>query len=390
MKRLKNVLKYLVMAILAFLILFTGYVVVNGDTYVFFLLKNTVFQGRLGPTIDDYVIFENRTVEIGEPVEWELSDDYNKTIFTEDELQYNESFGSAAYLVIKDGALLFEQYWGEYSDTSHTNSWSMAKSVISHLVGCALQDGLIESVQDPIGKYLEEYESSSATIENILTMSSGFNYYEDYLNPFSYPARSLYGSDIREVHKRYKQISEPGKSFNYQSANTQMLAFLLMKVTGKNLSEYASEKLWKPIGAEQEALWSLDHKDGVEKAFCCFNSNARDYAKFGYLYLNKAVVNGDTLVPRSYYEKCISPAGYLSDGDHANERYGYQWWTVKMDDENIFYARGIQGQYIFVLPESNLVIVRLGQSRSSLRTKGHPNDVYKYIQMGKRIAFSKK
>ena len=106
-------------------------------------------------------------------------------------------------------------------------------------------------------------------------MSSGFNYYEDYLNPFSYPARSLYGTDIREVHKRYKQVSEPGKRFNYQSANTQMLAFLLMKVTGKNLSEYASEKLWKPIGAEQEALWSLDHKDGVEKAFCCFNSNAR-------------------------------------------------------------------------------------------------------------------
>ncbi len=386
MKKILRIIKLAITTIVVVSTLFSAFLLMSGNTYVFFLMKNTVLKGRLGPSIDEYEIFENRIVNVGQATEWTYAKNYNIAKLNSGDLKYHEKYGTAAYVVIKDDAVLFQQYWNSYSDSSHTNSWSMAKSIVSHLIGCALKDSLIGSVDDSIGKYLKEYEGSTTTIENLLTMSSGFNYDEDYMNPFSYPARSLYGDNIVQIHKRYKQVRAPGESFDYQSANTQLLGFILMQVTGKKLSEYASEKLWRPIGARHPAYWSVDHKNGTEKAFCCFNSNALDFAKFGQLYLHEGIVNGDTLITPEYYQRCISPAIYLSDGDGVNMRYGFQWWTLNLEDEAVFYARGIQGQYIFVIPSKNMVVVRLGKSRPTIRIDGHPEDVYRYIKQAFEIA----
>lgn len=383
---MKKIIKYLLIGILALLLLISGYLVVSGNTYVFFLLKNTVLKGRLSPDIDEYQIFENREVPVGKPKPWVRSVDYNSGKLTAEENDYHNQFGSAAFVVIKNGELFHEQYWNGYSDSSHTNSWSMAKSIVSHLIGCAIKQGLINSVKDPISQYLPEYNYPNVTIENLLTMSSGIAFDEDYLNPFGYPARSLYGKDIKKVHKRYTEFSDAGKTFDYQSANTQLLAFILMKVTKQTLSEYASKNLWQPIGAEHPAYWSLDKKDGIEKAYCCFNTNALDFAKFGFLYLNQGIVDGDTLISTSYYQKCIQPDTTLQDGSGVNQRYSYQWWNINYEAEQILYARGIQGQYIFILPKSNLVIVRLGKRRSATRLNGHPEDVYEYLRQGKRLS----
>jgi CubicO group peptidase (beta-lactamase class C family) len=383
---MKRLFRNLGIGLLAIAVLCGGYVILTGNTYIFFLLKHTILKGRLGPTIDEYNIYHNRIVEKGQPIEWLKAADYNRDTLTSEELAYHKKMETAAFIIVKNGGLLHEQYWRQYNDSSMTNSWSMAKSIISHLVGCALKDGLITSVNDPIGKYLPEFSAADATVEDLLNMSSGYDFDENYLNPFSYPAKSLYGTNLREAHKGYKQVEKPGQRFDYQSANTQILGFLIMEVTGKSLSAYASEKLWKPIGAEHPALWSLDNINGVEKAFCCFNTNARDFAKFGLLYLQHGIVGNDTLISNEYYQKCTKPATHLTDHNAPNKRYGYHWWDVQLNGENIFYARGIDGQYIFVLPVSNLVIVRLGQKRPTARVDGHPEDVLKYLYQGIRIA----
>ncbi|MCB0735690.1 MAG: serine hydrolase [Flavobacteriales bacterium] len=384
---MRTFLKYFVLSLIILIGAASAFFWLSGKTYMFFLLRHTVFEGRLGPSIYEYQIYDNNTVNVGTPKPWHIASTYSESTLNETELAYHQKYHSAAFAVMRDDTLLHETYWGQSSDTSHLNSWSMAKSIISHLIGCALKDGLIKDINDPVGNYLKNREGDQTTIRDLLTMSSGYDYDESYINPFSYSARSLYDKDIRSVHQLYRETKKPGVAFDYQSANTQMLGFILMEVTGKSLSEYASEKLWRPIGAEHRAYWSVDHSGGIERAFCCFNSNARDFGKFGLLYLNQCWLDDSTrLVDSAYYEQAIQPATYLTDADGMNNRYGYQWWTMNYQDENLFYARGIQGQYIIVLPKRRLVIVRQGESRPSIRINGHPEDVYKYIDMGIRIA----
>jgi CubicO group peptidase (beta-lactamase class C family) len=136
--------------------------------------------------------------------------------------------------------------------------------------------------------------------------------------------------------------------------------------------------------AEHDALWCLDRNDGVEKAFCCFNSNARDFARFGQLVLNQGIWNGEQVVPASYLAEALTPATYLYDPETNKnvDFYGYQWWMINIDGYRAWYARGLLGQYIFVIPDLNAVVVRLGHVRNSNRIDGAPEDVYTYIRVG--------
>ena len=381
-----KLLKRIGIGVLVLLLLVPLYIVASGNNYMFFMLQHTVLDGRMGPTIDEYTIYPNRAVEVSEnPMEWPISNQYESNGLNDEENAFHEKYGSAAYLIIKDGELFYEKYWDSYSDTSRTNSWSMAKSICSHLLGCALKDGYIESLDQNIGDYLNGYSSDSVSIRDLLTMSSGYNFYESYNDPFSYTARTLYGKDLREVHELYKRVDSNGEVYNYKSGNTQLLGFIISEATGMTLSEYASLKLWKPIGAKEDAMWSLDHEGGEERAYCCFNSNARDFAKFGYLYLNHGIVNGDTLISEDYYQEAIRLAPIMLESGEPNNRYGFQWWISSLDGENFFYAQGLNGQYLVVMPESNLIIVRLGASRSPVRIKGHPEDMFEYLRMAKNM-----
>ncbi len=387
MQKFLKILKRFVGILLAVCLLAVAYILISGNTYLFFMLKHTVFKGRMGPTIDEYSIYHNRTVEAANtPFEWPLSHRYGQSQLTDVENAFHKKYNSASFVVIKKGQLVFEQYWDRFSDTSRTNSWSMAKSIVGHLVGCALKDGLIQDLDEPIGNYIPKYKEDTVTIRDLLMMSAGYNFYESYSDPFGYTARTLYGNDLEKAHERYKLTDESGTEFNYKSANTQMLGFIVENATGKTLSEYTTEKLWKPIGAKSNALWSLEHEGGRERAYCCFNSTARDFAKFGFLYLNKGIVGTDTLIDLPYFEKATKPSNIRLLSGGANNRYGYQWWCSEYDDEDFFYARGLNGQYIIVLPISKMIIVRLGEHQPKTRVNGHRTDLAEYIRMGKRLA----
>ncbi len=343
--------------------------------------------------IDDYKIFHNRTVKAGTPQPWRLHEKYNSYQLTNDQLKYFNDFRTVAFLVVKDTALLFESYWDGYGKDSYSNSFSMAKSIVSLLMGCALSDGYVKSIDEPVGNYLPEFtegDKAKITIKHLLTMSSGLSWDESYSTLFSLTTQGYYGKNLPKLVLNQTVVKEPGKTFEYRSGDTQLLSLIIEKATGKTLADYASEKIWSKIGAEHDAFWCLDRKDGVEKAFCCFNTNARDFARFGQLVLNGGRWNGEQIVPEEYLNESLTPASYLFDPETNRnvDFYGYQWWMINVDGYKTWYARGLLGQYIFVIPSLNAVVVRLGHVRNNNRIDGTPEDVYQYIRFGISIVKS--
>lgn len=333
--------------------------------------------------IDDYTIFENRLVPSGKAENWDLSGDYNDRSLPGSLQQKLEAYKPVAFLVAQDGRILHEQYWDGYNENSYSNSFSMAKSVVGLLIGIALEDGFIKSLDEPVGNYLPSFaeeKNADLSIRQLLTMSSGLDWNESYGSPFSVTTKAYYGNNIPELINKLKVVEASGKEWKYLSGNTQVLAMLLEKATGRTLSDFASEKLWKPIGASAPALWSLDREGGTEKAYCCFNSNARDFARLGQLVLNGGSWNGEQIVSEKYLQEALEPATYLIDENGKKvDFYGYQWWIVNYKGKKIPYARGILGQYIFILYDKNAVVVRLGHERDNEYLNNHPKDVYLYL-----------
>ncbi|NPA37725.1 MAG: serine hydrolase [Chlorobi bacterium] len=342
------------------------------------------------PGIDDYEIFENRTVKASDsPVPWAKAKNYNKPELSKTLKDTLENYESVAFVVIRNDSLLIEKYWDNYGPDSYSNSFSMAKSIVSLLIGAAIDEGKIGSVDDPVYRYLphlNEGKSRDLTIRDLLTMSSGSNWDESYNSPLSMTTEAYYGNNLPELAKRIHVVDQPGKQFSYKSGDSQLLGLLIRNATGKTLSEYCSEKLWQPIGAVNDALWSLDRKDGYEKAYCCFNSNALDFARFGKLMLNKGRFDDKQIIPERYITKAMSPASYLTDNSGKPvDFYGYQFWIMHDGGKSYPYMRGILGQYIIAVPEKNAIIVRLGHKRSKSYNGHHPWDAYTYLKEGLKL-----
>jgi CubicO group peptidase (beta-lactamase class C family) len=360
------------------------FIVFTGRYYLYKGVWNTYLKGRSGPSALEYAIFANNEIKIGTPSPWPVSTRYNKKDIPADLEEKMKAISTGAFLVIQHDSLIHEQYWGEFTDRSCSNSFSMAKTVTSVLLGCAIQDGLIQSIDQPVGDFLPEYKEgdfSKITLRHLLIMSSGIAFDEDYANPLAYPAEAYYGSDLRSLTMGYTTVTgPPGETFEYLSGNTQILGFVLMKVTGQSLSDYASEKLWKPLGCEYPAFWSLDSEGGSEKSFCCLNSNARDFARIGKLYLDSGRWNGKQIVPEDYALASVKPTGTKNPDGTRNVTYGYSWWMIpQYEGHPIFYARGILGQYILCIPDLDMIVVRLGEDRLPGDSDGVPADVYYYL-----------
>ncbi len=343
------------------------------------------------PDIDDYKLFENRVIKAGSHIPWKIADDYNKKDFTEATNEKVLAFDPVAFLIVQEGKIKFEKYWQGYNENSLSNSFSMAKSIISLLIGIAIDEGHIKSVDQKEGDFLPEFAvkpNNELTIKNLLTMSSGLDWDEAYSNPFSITTEAYYGSDLFALIKDLKVIEKPGVLWKYLSGNTQLLSFVLKKATGMNVADYASEKLWKPLGAKNDALWSLDRNDGMEKAYCCFNSNARDFARIGQMIINGGMFDDVEIISKKYIDEATKPAINLANNKGGLvDFYGYQFWIVQYKGYYIPFARGILGQYIFSIPDKNAVVVRLGHKRSDKRTfhSEIPDDIYLYLDAAMEI-----
>ncbi len=375
---MKKFFKGILLFLLAIVVLFTGYAFATGKTYLF----KAIYYNFAG--IDDYKIFDNNTVPAGNAQPWPVSDAYNKITSPDDLNRLLAELKTVAVVVIKNDSLLYEKYWDGYSDSSLSNSFSVAKSITSLLIGTAIKEGKIKSVDEPVGNYLPEFKEGLAAklrIKDLLTMSSGSNWDESYSNPLSVTTESYYGSDLYKTATGVKIVKEPGTYHSYKSGDTELLGLILEKATGKPISAYASEKLWQLLGAEHPAKWSTDREDGNEKAFCCFNTNARDFARLGQLMLDSGKWKGNTIIDSAYYMQSISGCNIPDETGSSCNYYGYQWW-IRPAFPGVFYARGILGQYIIVIPSKQIVLVRLGHKRSGERVNGAPKEIDALINWG--------
>ena len=284
--------------------------------------------------------------------------------------EYFEMSRATGLIVIKDDEVVYERYALGADENSHFTSMSVAKSIVSTLVGFAIDDGLIESVDDPIDKYTPDLKGTGyegVPIKAILQMSSGIRFTEDYVSTTS----DSYKIWVETVAYRTKRLDDyvaemersqsPYLDFNYKGVDTAALGWLVSSVTGKNLSDYASEKIWGPLGMEADANWGLDGRgdDATEIAFCCVNATLRDYARFGLFMLHRGAWNGEQLLSEDWVDSATVPDGDQVDFGKLYPGYplgyGFQWWAFDKYD-GAYSAIGVNGQFIYVIPGKNMVI----------------------------------
>ncbi len=279
-----------------------------------------------------------------------------------DTYQFIENTQTTSLLIIKDDTIRYEKYYKGGDKNTHFSSNSIGKSFISALIGIAISDGYIKSVDDYIGEYIPEFKGT--TLEKIpikacLQMASGINFDEEKdLSKFS--VKTLLGFKPMKILSKCTISDPPFKVRKYLSINTEILGEIIRNATGYTLSNYMEEKLWKKIGTEKEAFWTLNNNK--ELAMGGLNITIRDFAKFGRLYLNNGVFNDNQIIPKEYIRQSFDiTSEYSRPFANQNYRniigYGYQWWVPK-GDEKEFLGIGVFGQYLYVNPLKNLIIVK--------------------------------
>jgi CubicO group peptidase (beta-lactamase class C family) len=341
--------------------------------------------------VDDYKKFTNHTIQKSTaPIVWQRSVKYNTKALTNEVEKYMTDRKTCAFLVIQNGKILTEKYFEEYDENTISASFSVAKTVNALLIGKLIEDGKIQSLDDDVKKYVPELKQipeGKLKIRDIITMSGSIDWKESYWNIFSMTAESYYGEDLDKLMAKLKlrDNEKPGTIWEYQSCCTQILGYIIKKASGKSVAAYTNEILWQPLGMENDALWSTDKNNGIEKSFCCINATARDFAKLGYFILNKGKVDTTSIINEKWINALTTPAKYLKTADGRTcDWYGYQIWIINHENMQIPYFRGVHGQLIYVVPDKNAVIVRLGKKIEKKNVDAHEqnDDIKAYLKFG--------
>lgn len=335
----------------------------------------------LDSDIDDYQRFPNRVISNATPTFYflppstEMRQRYASVFATVGDLrkgtkvtgnfdEFLRHTDTVAFLALKDDFLLYEGYFNGNHHNSIVTSFSVAKSFVSALVGIAISEGYIGSVEDPVTKYVPELLAKdphyqSITLRHLLTMSSGIRY-EEQGRPWSDDAATYYGPDLRAVAISSPIVDKPGQKFHYNNYHPLLLGLVLERATGRPVSQYLENRIWKPLGMEAPGSWSLDSvQSGFEKMESGINGLAIDFAKFGRLFLNKGNWNGAQLIPAEW----VAESTRLDTLTDPAPHYQYFWWVnTKVSGKHHFFAAGKHGQYIYIVPEQNLIFVRFGRT----------------------------
>ncbi len=267
---------------------------------------------------------------------------------------YINTFKVAGLIVVKDDKILYENYNFGNDETSKWMSFSVTKSVTSMLIGAAIKDGFIKSVNDPVSTYVTDLNRgnySNVSIEDVLQMSSGIDWNEDYADPYSDVniASGFNDNKLYSYLNKLEVSNKPGTKFNYNTAESNVIGGIVRAATGQNLSTYLEKKIWQPFGMEFDAYWALDSDYSQELGGCCINATLRDYARIGLFALKNGVLpDGRNTLPNDWMIKSTKPSSGFS-------YYGYQWWLAGFGYK-AYYADGIFGQFIWVDPDSKTVI----------------------------------
>ena len=372
---MKRFLKWFI-GIVGFLIILAY---ITDYNYILKGIRVVYLTGHATAFIDDHVYFENEEIKKSEqPQPWPSHKNFNSVSATEKLDKTNKDLGTVAFLIIKNDSIWYEKYAENYSAQSQTNSFSMAKSITSALLGKAIRDGYIKDLEQPVGDFFTKYEGTGMTVGDLSSMASGLDWKESYTSPFSVTARSYYDDNLAQTILNLNVVETPGKEFKYLSGNTELLGMVVKEAiseTSMDLPTYLSSTLWGPMGLENDALWQLDDAENrLPKTYCCIASNARDFARFGKLYKDFGKWNGQQLLDSTFVATSIKPRFA------ENPEYGYGFWLSNFMDKEIFVMRGILGQYVITIPQDNIIIVRLGHHRGNRSGKPFSDDFYTYVE----------
>lgn len=289
--------------------------------------------------------------------------------FKEDNIKTFDDFlerkKTVAFMILRNDSIIFEKYFDGYDRQSILPSFSIAKSYVSSLIAIATEEGNIQSIDQPVTDFLTEFKHpgfSKITIRDLLNMQSGIKFNEGYYNPFGEMAKFYYGQNLKKYVLNLKTECEPGKEYKYQSCNTQILAMILEKATGKSLPEYLEEKIWKKTPMNYDASWNLDSKKHRNpKAFCCLNARLTDFALFGQLILKNGNWQGKQIIPEEWLLEIKNAKPGFTDA--AGYPYYRHWRTL---ENGTLFAKGILGQYIYIDTLSNTVILRFGKKSADV------------------------
>lgn len=343
----------------------------SGHKYVLTGLSRTYLAGHITANIDDHRVFETRRIKASDAKPWAKHRNFRPGVLPAELSRYMRNNDGIGFLAIQDGKLLAEMYRDGYGPDSKTNSFSMAKTVVTLLLGIAIEEGYIAGVDQPLTDFLPEFNDDPngrrASVGSLATMTSGYDWNEHYYSPFSPTVELLYTDDVEKFVLNGRFNAAPEKSFYYSSASIELLALVITRALrarypDATLSDYLSEKLWQPLGMNADGVWHLD-SSGMELAYCCISTNARNFARFGQLMLQDGQWEGRQLVPKAFLDLMRTP--------DADANYGYSTWINESNSPSFYSFQGHLGQYIIVVPEYDLVLVRLGKSsdddRSSMR-----------------------
>lgn len=366
---------------LFFIALFLAMSIFDSSTYAWRIL-------RYGESdINDARIFPERVIEKGESYSfidrghvgtpYEVEYPYQGKTRREILDDLLKRTGTRAFLILKDDQLIFETYL-ESSRKEVNTSFSTAKSFSSALIGAAIADGRIGSVNDAVIQYVPEIAGrglDELTIRDLLLMNSGIRYLHDdeipfYMMPFSDGALTYYPPDLREVALSVEASGAPiGTSFRYNNYHMLLEGLIIERATGMHVAEYLQERIWKPMGAEFPASWSLDsEKSGFEKMESGINARTIDYARFGLIFLHNGYWNGVQILPEAWVVESTQPLRpdprtweTMTEVPEYGSYYKYHWWGINNAEGTYdFHSHGKYDQIIYVAPRKNVVIVRLG------------------------------
>lgn len=262
-----------------------------------------------------------------------------------------------SFIILKNDSILYEKYF--YDTLSHptTPTFSISKSFVSSLLGIAIENGNIKSIDEPITNYIPELqEFGNITLEMLLNMCSGLN-----CNGIMKNASIYFSTDLKETIKDYYIEKKPGTEYSYENINTLLLCIAIERATNINIATYLENELWKKAGMSHDATWSVDCKENQQvKGFCGINAAPIDLARFGSIYLHNGFYNGEQIVPMKWVKESFTKHNKLKDED--GYYYSYSW---RITENNAYVAVGFMGQYIYVAPAKNLVVVRTGESYDS-------------------------
>lgn len=327
-------------------------------------------------TVWDHLDYPGRsTAPSPEPQPWRVAEGPEPVVTRDGEPQpigaVLAEHDGLAMVVVREGTIVYEWYAPDHDATTPSMVFSVTKSITSLLIGAAIDDGLIGSVGDPVTEYIPELAAAgfdAVTIENALRMDTDSTYVEDD-NPFGVHVEFNYTSDLEADILGLAVRDEPHEGFVYKSGDNAILGLILHRLLApESITAYLQRRLLDPLGVEHAGIWSTDHEDGLERTWCCLALTARDLARIGEMALDGSAVDGRQLIPAEWLAASFAPAYDPSEwpADYAGSaltNYGYQWWLV---DGSAAVALGKDGQYLYVDPSRDVVIVRTGTSQGGI------------------------